>query len=82
MRDSQKRANDKYLQANYETFSLHYPKGTKEKWKSFAASKGLTFASFVRLACSEYIQNHKFDLSAASAVPAVPTVPADFDIYE
>ena len=53
MLESQKRANQKWLAANYETISIRVPKGTKEKIKEAAAACGMSMAAFIQAACKE-----------------------------
>lgn len=52
--ESKRKANDKYLKANYEHITLGYPKGTRELWKEYAKSKGLSLAEYVRKAVESY----------------------------
>lgn len=59
--DSKRKANDKYLKANYEHITLSVPKGTRETWKELASARGLSLCEFIRLAVlcySERIDNH------------------------
>lgn len=59
--DSKRKANDKYLKANYEHITLSVPKGTRADWKTLASSRGLSLCEFIRLAIlfySERIDNH------------------------
>ncbi len=53
MLESQKRANQKWLGANYETISIRVPKGTKEEIKEAAAAHGMSMAAFIQAACKE-----------------------------
>lgn len=53
MLESQKRANQKWLAANYETISIRVPKGTKEEIKTAAAAHGMSMAAFIQAACKE-----------------------------
>lgn len=53
MRESQKRANRKWLAANYEQISFRAPKGTKEEIKEAAAACGMSMAAFIQAACKE-----------------------------
>lgn len=54
--DSKRKANKKYLEKNYEHINLSYPKGTKDKWKLVASSRGLSLAEFVRRAVEDAIK--------------------------
>ena len=40
--DSKRKANDKYLKANYEHITLSVPKGTRADWKALASVRGLS----------------------------------------
>ena len=51
MRESQKRANEKWLAANYEKITIRVPKGTKEEIKAAAAACGMSMAAFIQAAC-------------------------------
>ena len=53
MLESQKRANQKWLAANYETISIRVPKGTKEEIKAAAAAHDMSMAAFIKAACKE-----------------------------
>lgn len=53
MEESRKKANQKWLKANYESITIHVPKGTREKIKKLAAAHGLSMASFIQEACKE-----------------------------
>lgn len=41
MEESRKRANEKWLKANYESITIRVPKGTKEQIKAWAGACGL-----------------------------------------
>ena len=53
MRESQKRANEKWLAENYEQISIRVPKGTKDRLKDYAAARGMSMAAFIQAACKE-----------------------------
>ncbi|MGN8833535.1 type II toxin -antitoxin system TacA 1-like antitoxin [Selenomonas montiformis] len=53
MQESRKRANQKWLAANYEQISFRAPNGTKEKIKAAAAAHGMSMAAFIQAACKE-----------------------------
>lgn len=46
-----KRAQQKYIKANYELLSVKLPKGEREQFKQFAAERGMSLAQYVRTAC-------------------------------
>lgn len=52
--DSKRKANDKYLKANYEHITLSVPKGTRADWKALASVRGLSLCEFIRLAVLYY----------------------------
>lgn len=53
MLESQKRANQKWLAANYEIISIRVPKGTKEEIKAAAVAHDMSMAAFIQAACKE-----------------------------
>lgn len=53
MKESRERANKKWLVKNYETITIHVPKGTKDKIKVWADNCGLSMASYIQKACKE-----------------------------
>lgn len=53
MLDSRKKANKKWLKANYESITIRVPKGTKEQIKAWADDCGLSMASYIQEACKE-----------------------------
>lgn len=53
MQESRKRANKKWLAANYEQIAFRAPKGTKEEIKAAAAAHGMSMAAFIQAACKE-----------------------------
>lgn len=53
MLDSRKKANQKWLKANYESITIRVPKGTKDKIKAWAAARNISMASYIQEACKE-----------------------------
>lgn len=53
MLDSRKKANQKWLKANYESITIRCPKGTKEQIKAWAGACGLSMAAYIQQACKE-----------------------------
>ena len=53
MQESRRRANEKWLAANYEQISFRVPKGTKGKIKEAAAAQGMSMAAYIQQACKE-----------------------------
>lgn len=53
MLDSRKRANEKWLAANYEQISFRAPKGTRAQIKQWAEECGLNMAAYIQQACKE-----------------------------
>lgn len=53
MEESRKKANQKWLKANYESVTIRVPKGTREQIKSWADSAGLSMAAYIQVACKE-----------------------------
>lgn len=46
-----KRAQQKYIKANYDLLSVKLPKGERDQFKQFAAERGMSLAQYVRTAC-------------------------------
>lgn len=53
MKESRKRANEKWLAANYEQISFRAPKGTRDTIKQWAGECGLSMAEYIKQACKE-----------------------------
>lgn len=53
MKESRKRANEKWLEKNYEQISFRAPKGTKEMIKQWAEACGLSMAEYIKQSCRE-----------------------------
>ena len=53
MLDSRKRANEKWLAANYEQISFRARKGTRAQIKQWAEECGLSMAEYIKQACKE-----------------------------
>lgn len=53
MEESRKKANRKWLAKNYESITIHVPKGTREKIKRWAAAHSMSMASYIQVACKE-----------------------------
>jgi predicted DNA binding CopG/RHH family protein len=53
MEESRKKANQKWLKANYESITIRVPKGTREQIKVWADDCGLSMASYIQEACKE-----------------------------
>lgn len=45
--EAQKRAAEKYKAANREQLKLDVPKGSKDKYKAYAKSKGKSFTALI-----------------------------------
>lgn len=53
MEASRKKANQKWLKANYESITIRVPKGTREQIKFWADRCGLSMATYIKQACKE-----------------------------
>ena len=53
MRESQKRATEKWLAENYEQIAIRVPKGTKDRIKDYAAAMGMSMRQYILFACEE-----------------------------
>ena len=67
MEESRKRANEKWLKANYESIKIRVPKGTKEQIKAWAGACGLSMASYIQEACKEKAAGIKNELKKDSS---------------
>ena len=45
--DAQKRASLKYLAEKTDNIQIRVPKGTKEEWKTYAESKGISLNALI-----------------------------------
>lgn len=54
--ESKRKANDKYIREHYERIPISYPKGTRDLWKQYASTRGLSLAEFVRRAVEAYVK--------------------------
>ena len=45
--DAQKKASIKYIQEKTDDIRIRTPKGTKERWKQVADTKGMSLTQFV-----------------------------------
>lgn len=50
---------NRYNQENYQKITLQVPKGTRDKWKDEAESRGQSMTAMIVEAVEEYIDNHK-----------------------
>ena len=55
--EAQKKASLKYMQANTDDVRLRVPKGTKDRWRAAAESKGKSLTQFVIEAVEAAINN-------------------------
>ena len=53
MYESQKRANKKWLAENYEQIAIRVPKGTKDRFKNYAAARGMSLRQYIIFSCEE-----------------------------
>lgn len=45
--EAMKRATTKYIREKLDEIKIRPPKGTKDRWKSYADSKGLSLQKFI-----------------------------------
>lgn len=60
MYESQKRASQKYRKNHIETCHIDLPKGTRDVWKSYAESKGISLASLIKTMMTEAMEADGF----------------------
>ena len=56
-----KRAQQKYVKANYDLLSVRVPAGEREQFKKFAAERGMSLAQYVRTACFHEAEYKEID---------------------
>ena len=49
---------NQYNKEMYDTVSVRVQKGTKQEWKEYAESRGLSLVELIRRAVSEYIEKN------------------------
>ena len=54
--ESQRRANEKYIKANYARIAVSLPKEIVDKFKAICADNGVSYNSVVREAVEKYIE--------------------------
>lgn len=57
--ESSKNAIKKYIAEKTDDIRLRVPKGTKERWKSYAESRGISLTKFVVQAVEKAMENNK-----------------------
>lgn len=67
MEESRKKANQKWLKANYESITIRVPKGTREQIKVWADDCGLSMASYIQEACKEKAAGIRNELKKGSS---------------
>ncbi len=65
---SQRKANDKYIAANYKQVKLSMPKEEAETLETYCAANGLTKAGFIRVAIKEKMER---DQTASGDIEAM-----------
>ena len=56
--ESKKKSIMKYLSEKTDDIRLRVPKGTKDVWKEYAESRGISMTKFVTDLVNEYIRDH------------------------
>lgn len=56
--EAQKKAAMKYMAEKTDLIRLRVPKGTKDVWKEYAESRGVSMTMFVTDLVNEYIRDH------------------------
>jgi predicted DNA binding CopG/RHH family protein len=65
---SRKKANQKWLKANYESITIRVPKGTREQIKTWAKDAGLSMATYIQVACKEKADEIKEQIKKDSLI--------------
>ncbi len=58
--ESQKRATQKYKKNHTEHYGIDLPKGTRDIWKSYAESKGVSLANLIKTMMNEAMEADGF----------------------
>lgn len=69
------RANDRYNRKAYESIALRVHKGTRSIWHDEATRRGLSLASLIVTAVTEYIETHPPDDLQLAPLPTTETKP-------
>lgn len=56
--DSQRKANRKWRDANYDKICVQVRRGIREDWKKSADARGLSLAGLIVTAVTEYLERH------------------------
>lgn len=67
MTDAKRRANRKYSDRAYDRVAIRVHKGIRSRWHDSASALGLSLASLIVTAVTEYIETHPPDSSPAGA---------------
>lgn len=54
--DTQKKASEKWIKEHTDDVRLRVPKGTKDRWKKYAESHGMSMTSFVCQKINEIVE--------------------------
>ena len=65
--DSQRKANRKWRDANYDKICVQVRRGVRDSWKVAASVRGLSLAALIVAAVEEYLTAHPVDSSGAPA---------------
>lgn len=71
--DSQRIAQQKYNEANYDRLAILIRKGKREEYKAAATELGYGYAEMIRLAIEEFIQRHAGENFHVQTITAQPT---------
>lgn len=59
--EARKKANNKYIAANYARISLSVKKEVKAEWERFAGSKGESLNGMIKNAVAEYMKKNGWE---------------------
>lgn len=62
--ESSKNAIKRYIEEKTDEVRLRVPKGTKERWKEYAESKGISLTKLVVSVINDVIENDSFEQEA------------------
>lgn len=69
MTDAKRRADRKYSEKAYDRVAIRVHKGMRSRWHDAAAARGVSLATLIVTAVTEYIQTHPPDCSPADPAP-------------
>ena len=70
--DSQRKANRKWRDANYDKICVQVRRGVRDSWKVAASARGLSLAALIVSAVEEYLTAHPVEDAPPPVSEEVP----------